>query len=114
MRLPKSMPFLVVITFVLGLTVGAFWASAQQSAAPGDKEKVLIKGADGGDYEAYKPSLVTRVQEALKKEGLYDGPANGTLDEATMNALVGYQRKNGLQPSGVPSPKTRQSLLKES
>jgi hypothetical protein len=113
MQLPKSMPFLVVITFILGVTVGAIWASAQETTASEHKARVLIKGVDGGDYEAYKPSLVTRVQEALKKEGVYDGEANGKLDESTMNALAEYQRKNGVQASGVPSPKTRERLLKE-
>jgi len=113
MTFPKRMPLLVACAFILGVTVGVMWASAQEVAASEQKEKVLITGLDGGQYEDYKAALVTRVQEALKKEGFYTGEVNSELDEATMNALAEYQKKNGLLPSGVPTPQTRKQLLNE-
>lgn len=113
MRFSKRTSFLVVIAFVLGLTVGAAWVAAQELNNPEHEAKILIKGLDGGDYEPYKASLITLVQEALKKEGSYSGEVSGTLDEATMDTLAEYQKKNGLQPSGVPSPKTRERLLED-
>ena len=73
MQFLKNMPFLVAATFVLGVTVGAILASAQEPATSDQKEKILIQCLDGGDYEMYKPSLVTRVQEALKREGFCGG-----------------------------------------
>jgi peptidoglycan hydrolase-like protein with peptidoglycan-binding domain len=71
----------------------------------------LVNGLDGGTYAAYDGSTVERVQRALQDEGLYDGPVHGALDRSTMEAVRQFQEENDLQPSGVPSPRTRELLL---
>jgi peptidoglycan hydrolase-like protein with peptidoglycan-binding domain len=71
----------------------------------------LFEGLDGGEYDAYRVSLVSEVQRALREQGYYAGPADGYLGRPTMEALARYQEDHGLRPSGVPSPKTRAQLL---
>lgn len=85
----------------------------QQPAEPGgaSKEVHLIEGVDGAPYEPYLPSVIEEVQSALKTAGLYSGEVNGILDEETMQAIAEYQKQNGIQVSGVPSPETRAALL---
>lgn len=102
---------------VVGLAVAIALVLPLQSAyaqeETGKKEVVLIKGLDGGTYEPYSPALIEKVQSALNAEGLYQGQVNGALDEDTMNAIGEFQKRNQLTVSGVPSPNTRRSLLKE-
>jgi peptidoglycan hydrolase-like protein with peptidoglycan-binding domain len=76
-----------------------------------EKAVTLIRGLDGGMYEPYSPALLSKVQEALRAEGLYSGETTGVLDEATMTALGEFQKQHDLQVSGVPSPETRKRLL---
>lgn len=77
------------------------------------KEGKLIRGLDGGEYDPYAPSTVQQVQQALQSQGLYDGPISGVLDEATMQAISEFQKSNGLQVCGVPTPRTREALLQQ-
>jgi hypothetical protein len=74
-------------------------------------EKGLVKGLDGELYGAIAPSLVRLVQERLRGLGLYSGPADGLLEQTTMRALARFQEQNGLQPTGVPTARTRHALL---
>jgi murein L,D-transpeptidase YcbB/YkuD len=69
-----------------------------------------VKGVDGGHYLAYKPSVVRETQQALEKKGLYSGKIDGRLDAATMHAIADFQKHNGLNRSGVPTPHTRHAL----
>jgi DNA repair exonuclease SbcCD ATPase subunit len=66
---------------------------------------------DGGNYDAYRVSVVRDVQRALQERGYYPGPADGVLGKPTMEALARFQEEQGLAPSGVPSPMTRAKLL---
>jgi hypothetical protein len=71
----------------------------------------LIAGLDGELYEGYQPETIEHVQEALRERGLYGGPAHGVLDAPTMRALYVFQDASyGLQPCGVPTPRTRRLL----
>lgn len=80
--------------------------------APGKEQKLML-GLDGGLYEPYRASVVRETQRELKREGFYDGPISGVVDEQTMKALGEFQRDNGLQASGVPTPLTREELFEE-
>jgi peptidoglycan hydrolase-like protein with peptidoglycan-binding domain len=51
------------------------------------------------------------VQERLTKLGLYHGPADGYLEKTTQKALAEFQKQASLQPTGVPTPMTRNALL---
>jgi hypothetical protein len=74
-------------------------------------ERGIVKGLGGEPYSAYKRSVIRSVQERLKEIELYYGPADGYLEETTKQALAQFQEQNGLQPTGVPTPRTRSALL---
>lgn len=48
----------------------------------------------------HESPMVLRAQKALSKLGLYLGPEDGVLDNATRGAIRIYQRANGIEPTG--------------
>jgi peptidoglycan hydrolase-like protein with peptidoglycan-binding domain len=92
-----------------------FFAFAVLAAGGGmaKADRPLVQGLDGAHYTPYQQSVVEKTQDALKREGLYAGPASGTLDEATMKALGAFQKQHGIEVSGVPTPRTRKQLFRE-
>ena len=78
----------------LALVLWAVWVfSAQAAVAWGDQ------GAD-----------VTRIQQRLRQYGYMDAPADGIFGQATYDAVVWFQRKNGLRADGVVGPATAAAL----
>jgi general secretion pathway protein A len=65
---------------------------------PGD----LGPGAEG--------PAVARLQELLQLAGVYGGPASGTFDQPTSDAVLSFQRAHFLEPDGWVGPLTRLSL----
>lgn len=53
---------------------------------------------------------VTKVQQKLKQYGYYSGSVTGYFGQATYNAVVYFQRKNGLTVDGVVGPTTAAAL----
>ncbi|MES2883876.1 MAG: peptidoglycan-binding domain-containing protein [Pseudomonadota bacterium] len=49
----------------------------------------------------FTPALVQSLQEALKREGVYKGPANGDMNAQTASAVRLYQERNALPSGGV-------------
>ena len=49
---------------------------------------------------------VRQVQQKLKQWGYYDGAVDGVFGQGTYNAVVRFQRKNGLTADGVAGEKT--------
>lgn len=72
----------------------------------------LFEAMDGGEYEAYRVSVVLEVQAALREQGYYPGPVDGFLGRPTMDAVARFQEDHGVRPTGVPSPETRKRLLR--
>jgi len=58
---------------------------------------------------AFTVEFVSTLQRALQVRGLYAGPVNGNLDEATRRAVLAVQTADGL-PSDVLSIKTARDL----
>ena len=75
------------------LITALFPCSAQAAVAWGDR------GED-----------VTRIQQRLRQYGYMDAPADGIFGQATYNAVVWFQRKNGLKADGVVGPATAAAL----
>lgn len=107
------------------LLVGAFAVAVVPLAAPlpaaqknmqekenSNQQIALVKGLNGATYEAYLPSVVKEVQQALKNKDLYQGKVDGKLDHSTEEAIGKFQKENHLMVSGIPSPDTRKMLLK--
>lgn len=53
---------------------------------------------------------VSAVQKKLKQWGYYDGSVTGYYGQETYNAVVYFQRKNGLKVDGVVGPTTAAAL----
>ena len=53
---------------------------------------------------------VTAVQQRLKQYGYLDGAADGVFGQETYDAVVWFQRKNGLTADGVAGPATLAAL----
>jgi localization factor PodJL len=57
--------------------------------------------------------LVAQIQEQLRKSGLYTGPQDGVVGEATVNAIREFQRSNELDPSGLATPELLTFMLQQ-
>lgn len=57
-----------------------------------------------------EPQRVEEIQQALIREGLLQGPATGTWDDATRNAMRSYQENNGFSATGLPDAKSLMQL----
>jgi len=55
-------------------------------------------------------SEVRLVQQRLRQYGYLDGPADGVFGPATYEAVLWFQRKNGLKADGVAGPATLAAL----
>lgn len=49
---------------------------------------------------------VSEIQSRLKKWGYYNGNVDGIFGTATRNAVINFQKKNGLQADGIVGGKT--------
>lgn len=77
---------------------------ANVTVSPGG-EYVLLRRGDIG-------ALVVALQQQLKDQGYYAGDIDGTYGEDTVNAVISFQRDNGLSQDGDASP-AMQSVLYE-
>lgn len=51
-------------------------------------------------------SEVSQIQSALKEWGYYNGAVDGIFGTATRNAVIAFQKANGLVPDGIAGAKT--------
>ena len=51
-------------------------------------------------------SEVRKIQQKLSSWGYYDGAVDGIYGTQTKNAVIYFQRKNGLQADGIAGPQT--------
>jgi len=51
-----------------------------------------------------------QAQEALKNAGFYDGPIDGKVGPKTKDAIMAFQKENGLKVDGVVGRKTSVEL----
>ncbi len=53
---------------------------------------------------------VRNIQTRLKKWGYYNGAVDGIYGTATKNAVIQFQKKNGLTPDGIAGKKTLEKI----
>jgi peptidoglycan hydrolase-like protein with peptidoglycan-binding domain len=56
------------------------------------------------------PSRISEIQDALSREGAYQGEPNGKWDATTVDAMKQFQNDHGLTPSGKIDALTLQKL----
>jgi len=64
------------------------------------------RGAAAAVYWGSRGEQVRRVQQKLKQWGYYDGETDGVFGQDTYDAVVYFQRKNGLPADGVAGKRT--------
>lgn len=79
------------------------------SATPTPGTYELLRKKDAGT----KKEAVSRLQTRLRELGFFTGEVDGYFGDETFNALVSFQRVNGLSGDGIAGQET-QSLLFES
>ena len=57
-------------------------------------------------YWGERGAQVRQVQKKLKQWGYFDGAVDGVFGQETYDALVRFQKKNGLTPDGVAGERT--------
>ena len=63
-----------------------------------------------GDKPVGEAAALAKIQAALQKAGYDPGPADGKMGHKTRQALMAFQKDNGLKPDGVVGPKTLAKL----
>ncbi len=81
----------VMFTLILSILLGSATASA------------LSKMGSRGNE-------VRNIQTRLKNWGYYKGAVDGIYGTQTKNAVIAFQRKNGLTPDGIAGPKTLEKI----
>lgn len=69
-----------------------------------------IPGADAAVYWGSTGEQVRRVQQKLRQWGYYDGAVDGVFGQGTYDAVVRFQRKNGLGADGVVGERTAEAM----
>ena len=95
----KLMVLSVLLTFFLcaGMILESFREGGQTAEAAS-----IAWGSTG--------SKVSEVQRKLKQWGYYDGPIDGVFGQKTYEAVVSFQKKNGLRQDGAIGTQTANAL----
>lgn len=87
----------------IGAVVGTTESTAHETASLSVVETAVIRqGSKGGE--------VKEVQRRLKQWGYYNGAVDGVFGAGTKQAVINFQRKNGLTADGVVGKATYAAL----
>lgn len=76
-------------------------ASAPERVGRGDRQVIIY------------PEVVRRLQQKLLDAGHLSTQPSGEFDKATSDALMVWQRANGLEPSGVPDQQSLHAMFRK-
>lgn len=82
-----------------------------------DKVSVFSKGVEmtNGEHKAVLPrEVVKQVQQRLKALNLYTGGVDGSFGPGTQQAIVAFQKNQGIAETGVPDQQTMVHLMYQS
>ena len=69
-----------------------------------------LREANGIVYWGQQGEMVSRVQQKLKQYGYFSGAVDGLFGQKTYDAVVWFQKKNGLKADGVVGNATAAAL----
>lgn len=94
-----------------------YWINNTYAVTMSEKEVNDYLNSDdyaGGTYrEGDTGTMVTWIQEALKKLDYYEGDISGHYGNKTKEAVRVFQKENGLGADGVAGPKTIAKIMEE-
>ena len=67
-------------------------------------------GASAAVYWGSRGEQVRRVQQKLRQWGYYDGEVDGVFGQETYDAVVYFQKRNGLTADGVAGSQTLEAM----
>ena len=71
---------------------------------------LLAPAASAAVYWGSRGETVRRVQQKLRQWGYYDGEVDGVFGQETYDAVVYFQKKNGLKADGVAGSATLEAM----
>lgn len=98
--------FHLIVLLYLAVPVYAIEKNATEKKSESDKALKFT------DYKSLRgPELIRMVQLALKDSGFDPGPIDGILGPKTRKAVIEFQRKNKLKPTGEIDDQTKDQLF---
>ena len=89
-------------------------SAAKPGASPAAKARVKKSGKHSKRREkgqkAPAPERISEIQQALAKDGSFNGTPNGKWDDSSVEAMKKFQAGHGLNPSGRLDAPTLQKL----
>jgi peptidoglycan hydrolase-like protein with peptidoglycan-binding domain len=118
MRVRKAAHLALSLLVAAGLSVSAAGKAQGASAKkPSARSKSSGKSHRGKKVsrrtrgqKTPDPERISKIQEALSKDGSFSGTPNGKWDDATVEAMKKFQESHGLNPTGKLDAKTLQKL----
>jgi len=90
------------VCIILLLTVFSFFMSSNISTTDNDTQVLSKYGSKGQE--------VTNIQTRLKRWGYYKGSIDGVFGTKTKEAVISFQRKNGLKVDGIAGSETLSAI----
>src|SRR6266851_5074085 len=114
----------IAVGLALLLTAGTAWSATSTSgkAARGSAKPAASAGKSRGKRSSRHstrrqkgqktpaPERISEIQQALAKDGSFNGKPNGKWDDSTVEAMKKFQAGHGLNPSGKLDAVTLQKL----
>jgi hypothetical protein len=73
-------------------------------------QAIMLHRQRGSDYQKTPNTTIVKAQQALKDDGFYSGPIDGTMTESTREALRSFQESNQLNVTGTIDRDTARQL----
>src|SRR5579859_740162 len=124
MRLRKS----ITAGLAVLLTAGVAYSAASKPAKPAKPARNAVKPTNSASSKSHgkktsrhssrrqpgqkapAPELISEIQQALSKDGSFNGTPSGKWDDSTVSAMRKFQSSHGLNPSGKLDALTLQKL----
>ncbi|MBF0253541.1 MAG: peptidoglycan-binding protein [Candidatus Omnitrophica bacterium] len=90
------------------MKVHAVAQQVSQQAAP--EAPVVVKTPSVKFEEGHEFSFNEKVQIALARANMYDGPIDGKVGAKTREAIKAFQTSKGLKADGLAGPQTWEAL----
>jgi peptidoglycan hydrolase-like protein with peptidoglycan-binding domain len=81
----------------------AFFMTIPSAAYAATNDDILSRGDNNQN--------VVELQQALKQKGFFDSEITGYFGDETFDAVLEYQKENGLTPDGKVGPETGESIF---